>query len=79
MGAARGRHAEARSVYAIVGANPFTHFGADLGDVLVMGLSVTEMVNMQITFQQLVAHGMDARTEQMFKLGEDEWKILGKK
>ena len=61
------------------GANPFVHFGADLGDVLAMGLSITEMVRMEISYAQLVANGMNARTEQMFKLDAEEWKMLGKK
>lgn len=61
------------------GANPFVHLGADLGDVLAMRLSLAEMVRMEISHAQLVANGMDARTEQMFKLDADEWKILGKK
>lgn len=60
-------------------ANPFVHLGADLGDVLAMKLSVVEMVRMGITHAQLVAHGMDERTERMFHLDDIEWQMLGRR
>jgi hypothetical protein len=59
-------------------ANPFTHLGADLADVLSMKLSIIEMVRMDITYKQLVANGMNERTERLFRFDEDEWKMLGK-
>lgn len=69
------RHARAMQPW---GANPFVHFGADLGDVLAMKLSLVEMVRMGITFEQLAAQGMDERTEKLFRLDSDEWRILGR-
>ena len=59
-------------------ANPFDHLGADLADVLALKLSVVEMVRMEVTYGQLVRHGMDARTELMFKFAPEEWELLGK-
>lgn len=61
------------------GANPFVHFGADLADVLSMELTVVELVRMNVTYAQLLEHGMTQRTEAMFKLDEAEWEMLGKR
>jgi hypothetical protein len=60
------------------GANPFRHFGADLADVIGMGLTVTEMVRMDIDYAQLRENGLTERTEGMFKFDEVDWAILGK-
>ncbi len=60
------------------GVNPFRHLGADLADVIGMGLSVTEMVRMDIDYAQLRENGMTDRTEGMFKFDEVDWMILGK-
>jgi hypothetical protein len=60
------------------GANPFRHFGADLADVIGMGLSVTDMVRMDIDYAQLRENGMTERTEGMFKFDDVDWTILGK-
>jgi len=60
------------------GANPFRNFGADLADVIGMGLSVTEMVRMDIDYAQLREHGLTDRTEGLFKFDEMDWAILGK-
>ncbi len=60
------------------GANPFRHFGADLADVIGMGLSVTEMVRMDIDYIQLKENGMTERTEGMFKFDPIDWIIIGK-
>lgn len=69
------RHARAMMMWP---ANPFTHLGADLADVLSMKLSAVEMVRMDITYQQLVANGMNEQTERLFRLDEAEWVMLGK-
>ena len=57
-------------------ANPFTHLGADLADVLSMKLSVEEMTQMDITRAQLHAHGMTEPTKLMFRFDEDEWLMV---
>ena len=59
-------------------ANPFDHFGADLADLLGMRLSVVELVRMDVTYDQLVRNGMNARTEAMFKFSPEEWEVMGK-
>ena len=59
-------------------ANPFTHLGADLADVLSMKLTAVELVRMDVTYTQLVANGLNERTERMFRFDEEEWKMLGK-
>ena len=59
-------------------ANPFTHLGADLADVLSMKLSIEEMIRMDITHGQLVANGMTEQTERLFRFGEEEWAMMGK-
>ena len=59
-------------------ANPFIYFRADLADVLSMKLSLDEMIRMDITHAQLVAVGMTAETEGLFKLDETEWAMLGR-
>lgn len=61
-----------------MGANPFLHFGADLADVLALGLTFTELMRMGVTWRQLVAVGMTTKTEGMFGLDDDEWGMLGK-
>lgn len=60
-------------------ANPFTHFGGDLADVLSMKLSVEEMIRMDITHTQLKAHGMTEITERMFRFSEEEWTMIPSK
>lgn len=60
------------------GANPFRHFGADLADVLSMGLSALELLRMDVDYHELVQNGMNERTERMFKFDEVEWSMLGK-
>lgn len=60
------------------GANPFRHFGADLADVLSMGLSALELIRMDVDYHELVQNGMNERTERMFKFDEVEWSMLGK-
>ena len=59
-------------------ANPFTHLGADLADVLSMKLSAEEMILMDITYKQLLANGMNDRTERLFRFDTEEWSMLGK-
>ena len=60
-------------------ANPFSHMGADLADVISLKLSAEEMMRMGISYEQLVLNGMTERTEKMFRLGgEEEWEMLGK-
>ena len=59
-------------------ANPFTHLGADLADVLSMRLTAVEMVSMGVTHGQLVANGMNEQTERLFRFDEEEWSMLGK-
>ena len=59
-------------------ANPFSHFGADLADVLSMKLSIDEMIRMDITHKQLLAHGMNEQTERLFHFDTEEWDMLGK-
>lgn len=59
-------------------ANPFTHLGADLADVLSMKMSAVEMVRMDITYAQLMANGMSEKTERLFRFDEEEWVLLGK-
>ena len=59
-------------------ANPFTHLGADLADVLSMKLTAVEMVRMGVTHGQLVANGMNEQTERLFRFDEEEWSMLGK-
>jgi hypothetical protein len=59
-------------------ANPFTHLGADLADVLSMKLTMAEMVRMDITYRQLLANGMNEKTERLFRFDEEEWSMLGK-
>ena len=60
-------------------ANPFSHMGADLADVISLKLSAEEMMRMGISYEQLVLNGMTERTEKMFRLGgEEEWAMLGK-
>ena len=60
-------------------ANPFTHLGADLADVLSMKLTSVELVRMDVTYSQLIANGLNERTERMFRFDEEEWGMLGKK
>ena len=60
-------------------ANPFTHLGADLADVLSMKLTSVELVRMDVTYSQLIANGLNERTERMFRFDEEEWAMLGKK
>ena len=59
-------------------ANPFTHFGADLADLLAMRPTADELVKMDVTYDQLVRNGMSARTEGMFKFCPEEWEVLGR-
>jgi hypothetical protein len=59
-------------------ANPFIHFKADLADVLSLQLSPTELVRMNVSYAQLVQHGLTDRTEAMFRFDEDEWTFLGR-
>jgi hypothetical protein len=59
-------------------ANPFTHLGGDLADVLSMKLSIEEMIRMDITHTQLVANGMSEQTERLFRFDEEEWILMGK-
>ena len=59
-------------------ANPFEHFGADLADVLALGLTFTELMRMGVTWGQLVAVGMTPKTEGMFGLDDEEWGMLGR-
>ena len=59
-------------------ANPFTHFGADLADLLSMRLSVDELVQMEVTYDQLKMNGLNPRTEAMFKFRQEEWEVLGR-
>lgn len=60
-------------------ANPFTHLGADLADVLSMKLTAMDLVRMDVTYSQLTANGLNERTERMFRFDEEEWRMLGKK
>ena len=60
-------------------ANPFTHLGADLADVLSMKLTAVVLVRMDVTYSQLTANGLNERTERMFRFDEEEWRMLGKK
>lgn len=69
------RHARQMTIWP---ANPFTHLGADLADVLSLKLTAVEMVRMDITYSQLVAHGMNEQTERLFRFDEDEWVTIGK-
>jgi hypothetical protein len=62
------RHARQMTMWP---ANPFTHFGADLADVLSMKLSVDEMIMMGITHGQLLLHGMTDKTERLFRFDEE--------
>ena len=74
------QHAKAELKHArYILANPFTYFQADLADVLSLQLSSAEMVRMEVTYKQLVAVGMTAETERMFKFDADEWGMIGKK
>ena len=59
-------------------ANPFDHFGADLADLLATRPTVSELVKMDVTYDQLVRNGMTARTEAMFKFCAEEWEVLGR-
>ena len=59
-------------------ANPFVHLGADLGDVIAQKFTVNELIGMDVTYGQLVQHGMTAQTERMFKFDAAEWEALGK-
>ena len=60
-------------------ANPFTHLGADLADVLSMKLTAVEMMRMGVTHSQLMANGMmNEQTERLFRFDEEEWSMLGK-
>ena len=59
-------------------ANPFTHLGADLADVLSMKLTAEEMVRMDVTYRQLLSNGMNDRTERLFRFDTEEWGMLGK-
>ena len=73
-------HADARLCHArYLRANPITHFGADLADVLSLQLTLDEMVRMDLTHAQLMAVGMTQDTERLFKLDEDEWHMLGRR
>lgn len=60
-------------------ANPFTHLGADLADVLSLGFTASDLIRMGVTHAQLVRHGMTERTEQMFKFDREEWAMLGRR
>ena len=62
-----------------LGANPFTHFQADLADVLSMEPSFIELMRMGVTHAQLQAAGMSEITERMFKLDAEEWGMLGRR
>ena len=59
-------------------ANPFKHFNADLADVLSMKFTSIEMIRMDVTYNQLVSHGMNERTEHMFHFDSEEWSMLGR-
>jgi hypothetical protein len=59
-------------------ANPFTHLGADLADVLSLGFTAADLLRMEVTHAQLVRHGMTERTERMFKFDGEEWALLGR-
>ena len=59
-------------------ANPFKHFNADLADVLSMKFTSIEMIRMDVTYNQLVSHGMNERTERMFHFDSEEWSMLGR-
>lgn len=59
-------------------ANPFTHMGADLGDVLAQRFSAEELRRMGVTYAQLVRHGMTEETERMFRYEARDWAMLGK-
>ena len=59
-------------------ANPITHLGADLGDMIASRFTPTELVRMEVTYAQLVKSGMSERTERMFKFDDEEWAVLGK-
>ena len=73
------QHAGAGLKHArLLWANPFLHLGADLADVMGMGLTLTDMVRMGITHAQLRSHGMTDRMEAFCKLDEIEWQMLGK-
>jgi len=61
-----------------LGANPFVHFGADLADVIGMRLTLGEMLQMGVTYEQLKRYGLTDRTEEMFRLDEIEWEMLGR-
>ena len=59
-------------------ANPFKHFNADLADVLSMKFTSIEMIRMDVTYNQLVSHGMNELTKRMFHFDSEEWSMLGR-
>lgn len=59
-------------------ANPFTHMGADLGDVLSQKFSASELKRMAVSHKQLVRYGMTEHTEHMFRFDAQEWLMLGR-
>jgi hypothetical protein len=48
-------------------ANPLTHLGADLADMLTSRFTPSELMRMEVTYAQLVRSGMSEKTEMMFK------------
>jgi hypothetical protein len=75
-------HAGARLVHARFmmqwPANPFSHLRADLADTLACQFTVAELLRMDVTYKQLIAAGMTAQTEGMFRFSDEEWAVLGK-
>lgn len=59
-------------------ANPFKHFDADLADVLSMKFTCIELIQMDVTYNQLVSNGMNEQTERMFHFDDDEWVMMGR-
>ena len=59
-------------------ANPLTHLGADLADMLTSRFTPSELMRMEVTYAQLVRSGMSEKTEMMFKFEAEEWAMLGK-
>jgi len=68
-------HARMMTIWPV---NPFTHLGADLGDVLAQRFSADELKRMSVSHGQLVRNGMTEKIEPMFRFDAREWALLGK-
>lgn len=70
--------AHARYMMQAWPAHPLRDLGADLGDVLAHKFTAAELVQMGVTYGDLVRAGMTTRFEGMFKFAGWEWEWLGR-